>query len=224
MTDLSNSLILNSEYLILKTDMPKKTTILIIILAIITGILIFLAVRSDRSLEEGKAPIAATTPTPVVTKPYADLSFSIDPLDVSKSTTTQSIDILVDTNNKPVSGAQVELSYDPKVLTNVTLTPPLQNPFFGASPEILINSVDPTQGRISYAVAIANNDSQKTGKGIVATLNFTVNKFAGVPFTQITFLPKSAVTAFSSQASVLNRSTPLQIIVSNAPTAQPLAQ
>lgn len=200
--------------------MPKKTTILIIILAIITGVLIFLAVRSDQSLQTNVTPVTTVKPTPVTIKPYANLTFSLNPLDVSKSATAQSIDIIIDTNGKPVSGAQVELYYDPKVLTNLKLTPALQSPFFGANPVVLINSVDSAQGRVSYAVAVSNSDTEKTGKGSVATLSFTINKFAGAAFSQITFLPKSAVTTFSSQSSVLNISTPLQIIVSQ-PVASP---
>lgn len=199
--------------------MPKKTTILIVILAIITGVLIYLAVRSDQSFQT-TSNTTLPTPTPVVVKAYADLSFSTNPVDVSKSSTAQVIDIVINTNGKPVSGAQVELSYDPKVLTNVTLTPALRNPFFGANPVVLINNVDPTQGRISYAIAISNTDTEKTGSGSIATLGFTVNKFSGASFSQITFLPKSAVTTFSSQSSVLNISTPLQIVVSQ-PVASP---
>lgn len=199
--------------------MPKKTTILIVILAIITGVLIYLAVRSDQSLQTNTNSIPPT-PSPVVVKAYADLSFSTNPVDVSKSSTAQVIDIMINTNGKPVSGAQIELSYDPKVLTNVTLTPALRNPFFGTNPVVLINNVDSAQGRISYAIAVSNTDSEKTGSGSIATLGFTVNKFSGATFSQITFLPKSAVTTFSSQASVLNISTPLQIVVSQ-PVASP---
>jgi len=199
--------------------MPKKTTILIVILAIITGVLIYLAVRSDQSLQTN-TNTTPPTPSPVVVKAYANLSFSTNPVDVSKGSAAQTIDIVINTNGKPVSGAQIELSYDPKVLTSVTLTPALLNPFFGANPVVLINNVDPTQGRISYAIAVSNTDSEKTGSGSIATLGFTVNKFAGSTFSQITFLPKSAVTTFSSQASVLNVSTPLQIVVSQ-PVASP---
>jgi hypothetical protein len=200
--------------------MPKKTTILIIILAIITGVLIYLAVRSDQTLQT-RTTTVPPTPTPVTVKAFADLSFSTNPVDVSKSSTAQVIDITINTNGKSVSGAQVELSYDPKVLTNVTLTPALRNPFFGANPVVLINNVDPTQGRISFAIAVGNNESEKTGTGSIATLGFTVNKFSGATFSQVTFLPKSAVTTFKSQSSVLNISTPLQIIVSQPPVASP---
>lgn len=203
--------------------MPKKTTILIIILAIITSVLIFLAVRADHIQTTHENTQAQSTPTPVLIKPFATLSFFPPLLDVSKISATQKIDILLDTHGKPVSGAQVELTYDPKVLTNVSLTPPIKNPFFGTNPIVLVNSVDPAQGRISYAVGISASDTEKNGSGSVATLTFTVNKFAGIAASQISFLPKSAVTTLSSQGSVLNSSTPVQIIVSQTAIGSPSA-
>lgn len=202
--------------------MPKKTTILIVILAIITGVLIFLAVKSDQSQELGKnilRQVSKSSPTQAP-KPYATLSFSPPILDVSSSQLpTQSVDIVLDTNGKPTAGAQAELSYDPKVITNVTLKAPLKNQLFGTKPTILINSVDPAQGRISYAVGISPTDSEKKGIGSIATLTFTVNKFAGVPSSQITFLPKSAVTTLATSGSILSTTTPLKVQIAPAAAA-----
>ncbi len=201
--------------------MPKKTTILIIILAIITGILIFVAVRSDQSQELGKKMINTATATPVVIKPYASLYFSTPLIDVTRGTAAQKVDIILDTNGKSVAGAQVELTYDPNTISNVTLTPLVANQLFGTNPTILINSVDKTQGRISYAISISLNDSEKIGKGSIGQLSFTVNKFSGVPATKITFLPKSAVTTQQTKFSVLDSTTPLQIILAPSATTSP---
>ena len=195
--------------------MPKKTTILIVILALITGILIFLAVRSDQTQQIMTNLNPKPSPTVEVVKPYATLSFLPEKLDVSLVSPVQSIDVVIDTGDKPVAGAQVELSYDPKLFTNVSITQPKQSPFFGPNPTILINSVDATQGRISYAVGISPDGSEKTGKGSIMTLNFTANKFAGVTTAQIAFLPKSAVTTLSTSGSILKTSIPLQVILAN---------
>lgn len=198
--------------------MPKKTTILIIILAVITGILIFLAVRNDKTQEIVVKPqIPAVKPTAAPT-PYATLSFSVANLDLSTvAITTQTVDILIDTNGKPVFGTQVELSYDPKVFYNVSLikTP---NSFFGPDAVVLINNVDPTQGRVSYAVALPSSGSEKIGKGVVATLSFSVNKFTGVKNTSITFLPKSTITTLQTSGSILSQTTPLSVILTSTPT------
>lgn len=196
--------------------MPKKTTILIIILAIITGILIFVAVRTDQSQEKKVTSVAS--PTPVIIKPYAMLSFSTKFLDASKGIASQKVDIILDTNGKSVAGAQVELTYDPKVLTNVSLTPLVPGQLFGTNPIVLINNVDPSQGRISYAITISPNDTEKIGKASIGLLSFTVNRFANTPATNITFLPKSAVTTQKTKFSVLESTTPIQIQV--APVAK----
>jgi len=75
--------------------MPKKTTILIVILALVTGVLIFLAVRSDQghnllSTDQGEA-------TPTQVQPFASLSFENPLLDASTGPTTQSVNIVIDT-------------------------------------------------------------------------------------------------------------------------------
>jgi hypothetical protein len=84
---------------------------------------------------------------------------------------------------------------------------------------VLINTVDPTQGRISYAVGISASDAEKSGNGTLATITFTVNRLAGVATTNLTFLPKSAVTTLSAQGSILNTSTPLEIRLTPLPTS-----
>lgn len=201
--------------------MPKKTTILIIILAIITGVLIFVAVRSDQTQEFGKKVMNTATATPVVIRPFASLYFSTPLIDITRGTTAQKVDIMLDTNGKSVAGAQAELTYDPNTITNVSLTPLVANQLFGTNPIVLINSVDKTQGRISYAISISVNDAEKIGKGSIGQLSFTVNKFSGVPTTKITFLPKSAVTTQKTKFSVLDSTTPLQIILAPSATTTP---
>jgi hypothetical protein len=198
--------------------MPKKTTILILILAVITGVLIFLAVRNDKTQEivvKPQLPTVKPTATPM---PYATLSFSVANLDLSTvAINTQTVDILIDTNGKPVFGAQVELSYDPKVFYNVSIikTP---DSFFGPDAVVLINNVDLTQGRVSYAVALPSSGNEKAGKGVIATLSFSANKFAGVSNAQVTFLPKSTVTSLQTSGSILEKTTPLSVILTSTPT------
>lgn len=187
--------------------MPRKTTILIVILALVTGILIFLAIRSDQTFNLTNSS-DQQNPTPVIQVPFASLYF-LQPEINGADNAQKSIDIILDTGGSAVAGAQVELSYDPAVVANVSLESP-QNPIFGTNANVLISSVDPAQGRISYAVGIGSDDAEVTGVGSIVTLKFSVNNVQeGV--SQITFLPKSAVTTFSSQESVLKETTPLRI-------------
>lgn len=188
--------------------MPKKTTILIVILAVITGVLIFLAIRSDQGQQ--LLNIDTPTPTPNAVQPFAQVAFASPTVDASTGPTTQSVDVLIDSAEKPVAGVQLELSYDPNALTNVSVKTPTAS-FFGENPSVLISSVDPEQGRISYAVGISATEAEKAGRGTVATITFTVNRQSGLPSTSITFLPKSAVTTLSAPSSVLSSVSPLQI-------------
>lgn len=189
--------------------MPRKTTILIVVLAAITGLLIFLAVRN----ESGPFQTAVkTTPEPTAVEPYATLGFQNPVIDVSSGSANQTADIVINTSGKPTAGAQVELSYNPSVITNVKLVP-ADNPFFGKDATVLISSVDATQGRVSYAVGLGANGTEKMGTGTVVRLSFTVNKASGAQSGQISFLDKSAVTTLQTQKSVLLSATPLQVVI-----------
>lgn len=203
--------------------MPRKTTILIVILALITGVLIFLAIRSDKTQEFVNKTLNNSTPTPIVISPYATLSFPTQEIDLSGKIGTQSVDVMIDTNSQPVAGVQVELSYDPTILTNMRTSSPI-TPILGAKPLVLINKVDPTQGRISYAAGITATNGEVNGRGSIVTLSFTVNSAKGVPLTQISFLPKSMVTSLLTPESVLKSSTPLKIILTAQDLTPPATQ
>lgn len=200
--------------------MPKKTTILIVILALITGILIFLAIRSDQNQAPPTASSLPPTPTPV--QPYTTLAFNPALVDASGAAGIQSTDIILDTQGKPASGVQIELTYDPAVVTNVTVTAP-KTSLFGKNPNVLFQTINQSQGRITYAVGLGPTENEISGIGAVATLHFTVIKASGLTQSKITFLPKSAVTTLSSTTSVLSSTTPLTILLT-AVTAVPLGQ
>jgi hypothetical protein len=197
--------------------MPKKTTILIVILALITGVLIFLAVRNEQTQEFVNNALNNSTPTPTEIAPYTTLGFSISELNATASTTPQTVDVVdvvVDTNGNPMAGIQLEMSYDPEILTNMKINKPAV-PFLGDDSAVLINKIDPVAGRISYAVGINVSGEEKTGKGVIATLSFTINNPEGMASTQISFLPKSMATSFSTADSVLKGTTPLRINLSS---------
>lgn len=192
--------------------MPKKTTILIVILTLITGLLIFLAVRSDQT-QKFVNDTLNQNPSPTQITPYASLAFSQNPLVLPTGTTNGSVDIVIDTGGKPVAGAQIELTYNPNFFSSISLDAP-QSPFFGKGQTVLINRIDSEQGRISFAAGISPTDEEKTGKGTVVTLNFTINPQAGAT-TQFAFLPKSAITTFSTPASVMKTPEPFTLRIGN---------
>lgn len=198
--------------------MPRKTLILILILAAVTGILIFLAITSQTS----KQPITTQAPAPTIKSAEKTAKVLFNPQNIDLSTTaaspTSSVDILVDSGGADISGVQVELQYDPKALTNVIITPAVdETSFFGNSGSILFNDVKRDTGRISYAVAISAGQAGKKGVGKIATLTFS-KAFGGPVSTQVTFLDKTLVTVLGANESALKETVPLNITLSSSQT------
>ena len=198
--------------------MPRKTSILIIILAIATGVLIFLALRNEEKQKKAyiqEIPVSTTTIVP-----FAQLSFSTNILDLSDSkSATTSVDIVLDTKGQMVFGTQLELAFDPSVIQNVALLTK-DNSFFGEGANVSMNVIDNTQGRISYVVSFPNHDQEKSGSGSVVTLKFNTKKNPGIEKSNISFLPKTTVTTQRTHSTVLEQSIPLTLILSSSPSAK----
>lgn len=176
--------------------------IFITILILITVILIFAAVTT-------KQP---TNPKPTTTQavePYASLSFNPESLSITSTTSgTQSVDIILDTRGKEVFGAQIELQFDPNVISNIEITKPVSS-LFGENSIELINKVSTETGLGTYAIVLSASESEKIGKGPIATVRFQVN--LAQKSTDITILPVSSVTSLTNDGSVLLDSTFLPI-------------
>lgn len=196
--------------------MSKRTLALIIILVIITGVLVALAVTPEKKTETPQAIVP--TPTPAA---QTALAFSPNPLTIASPSAT--VDVVVDTQTNPVTAVQLELSYDPKVITSIDVKP---GSFF-TNPAELLKTIDTKEGKISYALGILPSDNPKKGQGVAATITFRTNLKVGQS-TQIAFLPKTLVTASGITSSVLKTySTPLLILRQNAtpsPQSSPSAQ
>src|SRR3989338_1527195 len=150
--------------------MPKKTTVLILILALVTGVLVFLAVSEGR---KQTSPQTNIIPSKKAVEKTARVFFSPANLDLSSgtATATPSVDLFVDSGNTEISGVQVELQYDPKVLSSVRLLPTADTAgFFGPTAVVLFNDVNQTSGRISFVIAIGAQQPAKKGVGKIATL------------------------------------------------------
>ena len=198
--------------------MPKKTSLLILILAIVTGILLFLAISQSRKQN-------TLTGTPIPTKvpivKTAKVFFSPQNLDLSQGSATSAptVDLIVDTGGDEIAGVQVELQYDPKALTNVRLIPAAgEAGFFGPSAVILFNDVVAASGRASYAVAISTGQPSRKGVGKIATLSFQKAFGTNINVTAVAFLDKTLVTKLNTEESVLKETMPLNIVLSTAPS------
>lgn len=194
--------------------MPRKTTILILILTTVTGILLFLAVSEGKKPQPPQTTVA---PTKKQVQKTAKVFFSPQNIDLSSGTAfpTSTVDVLIDTGNQEIVGVQVEAQYDPKSLTSLKLNPALdQVSFFGPNAVVLFNDINETTGRISYAVAIPPQEQTKKGVGKIATVSFS-KAFSAQGITTISFLDKTIVTILGENESVLKESLPLNIILSS---------
>lgn len=189
--------------------MPKKTTILIAVLAVITIALLALALTSGQNLQNLTQPAPTKKTVQKTTKIY------FAPAQVELAVTGPSTaDVMVDTQGSDISGVQIEVQYDPKVLSNVQIIPAVDSSgFFGTSGIILLNEVIPTTGRISYAVAISAGDTTKKGVGKVATISFQKAPGSTLSESSINLLDKTLVTQLGENDSVLQKTQPLNIVI-----------
>jgi hypothetical protein len=200
-----------------KTGMPKKTLALILGLVIVTIVLFIIALRAG---EQSQAPsssqqLTVQKPTPVVPV-HTVLQLGPNPLMVG-SAQQGAVSVNINTSDNDVTAVQLELGYDPNIISNVKVTP---GPLF-TNPVILIDKNNPTTGRYTYAFGITPNAQPVKGTGVVATITFTTNASAVGKKTQIGLLPTSLVTARGVAQSVLKSSTGTVLIVSSTGAVAP---
>ena len=180
--------------------MSKRTFTLIFTLFTVAFILVMVALYTPSSSD-----IAIVIPTPkVIPTMLAQTSLRFGtstklPVAISspEAKMVYSLPITISTENNRVTAVQIEMSYDPKVLTEVVVTP---GSFF-EKPVIFLNHIDDENGRISYAIGVSPNEQGKDGEGLVATLSFQGR--SKVKQTNISFLPKTLVMAEGVGQSVL---------------------
>jgi len=198
--------------------MSKRTLFLIFALSIITFVLLMMA------LYQPQAP--KTIQTVTVKEPVAQtiLSFGNPSIATSSLPLSQpadlnySLPIEIATFKNKVTAVQLELQYDPKILTNVAVVP---GSFF-VNPETLLNQIDVKTGRISYAFGAGIKDPGVIGKDIVANLTFSV-KAGTVGKTAVLFLPKTLVTAEGITDTVLKSTSNVLFSVGIVPSITPSA-
>lgn len=193
-------------------NLPRNTLILIAVLITIAVFLLAVAISMTGSKRAVTVTNTSITPTPAVEK-TASVSFSPESLDLSAAGTSSAvINIMASSGKTPVTGVQVEIKYDPTVISKVELlSPDANNSLFGDSSSYIHLFTDTkTPGSFVYALAINLDGTPKSGVGSVGKISFTVNKTK--PTTQISFGAKTLVTAKTTQQSVLNPpSIPLTI-------------
>lgn len=196
--------------------MPKKTTVLIITLFLLTIGLIYVAIRTEQNnpspvaTEEAITEEDALELIPTI-NPQTVISFTPTSINAQENPqSTYTIDVNANTNDQSISGIQLELAYDPALITNVTVTPSKNN-LFGQNPNVLINSVDQELGRISFMITLGGiNDEEVNGSANIANITFNAVP-SETTTTEIAILPKTTVRSLRSTNSLLRDALPFTI-------------
>ena len=178
---------------------PVRTVSLILLLAFIAFGLTAVALKG---LTDKTLVITDNANRPITVSAQTILSISQNPIIVSsKSGSFYETDILINTNQNKVRSVQLELYFDPNVLTDVDIT---AGQFF-QNPVELLKSVDDQNGRISYALSLPPGQTGISGNDIIATISFSLANPKLATATAVTFLPKTEVSTSTSLKSVLEK-------------------
>lgn len=186
----------------------KRTMLLAGVLLIVIFIgLALLSQKPQTSLPEPTPTATQPSPTPNV----AFTTLSIDPNTISvpnsQAAKTTNANVVINTNQNNITAVEFEIQYDPKVLSNVKVTP---GTFF-PNPLVLRNTIDTTKGIIHYAIAIQVTGTPQNGTGTVATISFRTTPNTQQQ-SQLTFTDNTIVAGQEGVNSLLNSSQDAQII------------
>lgn len=186
--------------------MSKKTIGLIVGLLATTAVLLLIALSARQTPQPNQPD--SQQPSPTVSVAQTVLSLSPNPASVAANG-AGTIDVMINTGENQVSGVQLEISYDPAIISNLTVTPGdfLQN---AVNPDA--NSNNPP-GRYTFFYGTLSGGSNGTGR--VATIRYT--KARGVPATvtetEIQLLPQTIVTMPGQYNSVLKEATGATVLL-----------
>lgn len=187
---------------------------LILFLLLLTLAVVIYVVRIPQKPTTISSPIPLISLSPTPTLP-AESSLSFIP-DTIFTPPGQNGEASIRLNSQSIypTGAQLELAYDPTIMTEVTLTPGTLFP----KSSVLLNNNDETTGRISYAISLYKNEKPKNFSGTTAILKFKVRENIIQNQTAIYFLPKTAIIADGGNIP-LKIAYGLKIIINPSTTA-----
>jgi hypothetical protein len=178
----------------------KRTTILILILVLVAALLVIVAIQPSQVKNKPVLVTPKLQPTPV-----ADSTLYISPNPIQMATDSAQAEVFINSGRNSVTAVQLEIAYDPNILTNFTIQPGN----FLPSPMVLLNKIDQKNGRITLALGLAPAAEPVKGTGLVATISFERNletniaTVTPVSSTNITILDKSLATMLGVSGSVL---------------------
>lgn len=195
--------------------MLNKTPLLIVFLVVATVLLVGLALSTNK----GSNPLPQKL-TEDVSGPETSLIMS-DVYGAEEASASAlksfSTDVEILTGDNKVTAVQLEIKYNPALLTNVTVLP---GDFF-QNPIILLEKIDTEEGIISYALGTDANGI--SGEGVVATISFN-ERLNARGNTSFELLSKTAVSAEDEEESVLRETSGVEFTLSGSANTSPSAQ
>lgn len=167
----------------------KRFLIILLLIIVLGGIGIFFYMRNNPASNLNQTTIPALIQKEVI------LGFDPNTLTASAGGKVNS-DITVNAGDAGISYVMIDLSYDPKLFTNVTVTPFKDvNSAISASflPEVITN--DTQNGKISISYTLINGAIEQKGTAILAKFSATYKGGAG---GTVTLTPNSIVATKSS--------------------------
>lgn len=168
----------------METRLTKLTLLLIILFVLALSVLLFSSFVNPT--RHALLPAKKTIEKNIVSS--SSLYFSPNSLILSPGQTA-SLAIVINTEGNPPEVAQLELAYDPTLLTDVQIVP---GTFF-SNPIIALETINQNTGRISYVLEKSPlEEAAYKNTGTLATLTFKTTS----PFqkeTIISFLSKTAI-------------------------------
>lgn len=178
----------------------NKTLVLVIGLIILTVILLVISLTIKRSSLPSFSNDEAKNMQDIA---HTTVTISED-VEVASAAGTYQTNINIEPNGNKVTGIQLDLSYDPKVITVTDIKP---GPFF-PNPTVLDKIIDTATGKVTLTVGTSFGTDAITTNGSVAILTF---KKIGEGNVTVDVLPSTLVTDSRYSQSVLNTSVSADI-------------
>lgn len=199
----------------------NKTLLLVVGLIILTVILLVITLTVKRSSLPSFSNDEAANMQNIA---HTTVTIS-DDVRVASTAGTYQTDVIVEPNGNKVTGIQLDLTYDPAVITVTDIQP---GSFF-ANPTVLDKTIDTNTGKVSFTVGTSFGTDPITENGPAAILTF---KKVGEGNVVINVAPSTLVTDSRYPQSVLDTSVSADIETlpssgssnSAAPTATDLTQ
>lgn len=121
--------------------------------------------------------------------PKAVLNFSPANLDLAYGQ-TGSVSLRVIYQGDKPDFAQIELGYDPEIITDISVTP---GNFF-ESPSVVLDSIDDYSGRASFAIKSLDKQAQSDYDDVLVNISFRITG-RNADSAIIYFLPKTKMSA-----------------------------